>query len=79
MWIPFLVALAICAITARAVGNLDDALDGLLVLLNGCLVFATALGVNDGGAALTEGSGDGGDARPQGGRRSVGWRWLPPR
>jgi hypothetical protein len=46
-FIPFVVALVFAYAASRIVGDPHTFPDYLLVLLNGCLLFCTAIGAND--------------------------------
>ncbi len=61
-WIPFLGSLIIVVVAAYQLGTLKNVLDGFVVLLNACLLFCNALGINEGIAP----SGRAGGALPQG-------------
>jgi hypothetical protein len=76
--IPLLLALVFSYVAAQEVGHPHGLGDWALILLNGCLLFCTALGANEVLVSATTGGREGVKAHGKPAARSVRWNqsWL---
>jgi hypothetical protein len=75
-WVPFVVALILAFVIAASTDALGGVLDGVVALLNACLLFCTALGLQEGAVAAKTPAEEGRPTRQSG--RTVPWLspWL---
>ncbi len=78
--VPFLLALVFSYVAAQITGDPDKIEDYLLILLNGCLLFCTAIGANQVLVSVADqGGGDGGVRAFGSSTREIKWlqSWYP--
>ena len=78
LWIPFVVSVLVLFGTALSTGALTSIQAGLITFLNSCLLFCTALGINDTVVTQSSSLGDNQNVEPQRGRKiRLFQTWIP--
>jgi hypothetical protein len=78
IWAILLISILFAYVAAEITGHPHSLVDLVLILLNGCLLFCTALGINETLVSAKQQADNTGKPKPQA-ARTIGWvgSWLP--